>query len=143
MSQNTCLTTFEYNGHSFEFDVRDAEDSQKYEDAVTALGKAEEQFPKTGKSSDMIIAHCTAIKQFFDNCLGEGAGDKICTKKSNITVCYKAYDDFLAFVRKQSDDIGATLDSFKKRAANRKQRRTAAKAAAKQAKPSTAKPAKK
>ena len=41
MSQNTCLTTFEYNGHSFEFDVRDAEDSKKYEDAVTSLGKAE------------------------------------------------------------------------------------------------------
>ena len=91
----------------------------------------------------MIIAHCTAIKQFFNHCLGDGAGDKICTKKSNITVCYKAYDDFLAFVRKQSDDISSTLDSFKKRAANRKQRRTAAKAAAKQAKPSTAKPANK
>ena len=140
MSQNKDnLTTFEYNGYSFEFDVRDAEDSKKYEDAIENLGKAEENFPKTGKSSDMIIAHCTALKKFFDDCLGTGAGDKVCTKKSNLSVCYKAYDDFLAFVRKQSADISDTLSSFSKRAKNRQQRRQAVKTAAKQAKATPAK----
>lgn len=125
MSQNNDnMTVFKYNGHTFNFDIRDAEDSKKYEDAIEVLEKYEKNYPKTGKNSDMILAHSRGIKTFFDTCLGTGAGEKICTNKSNIAICYKAYDCFLDFVRNQSNDISQTLTSFKSRATNRKERRT-------------------
>ena len=134
------LTVFSYNGHQFDFDVRDADDSEKYETALSNLNKGEESLPKTGKSSEIIRAQCEWIKQFFDDCLGKGAGEKLCTKKANIAVHDEAYDEFLEFVRAQRDDIDRVTDVFKSKVANRQQRRAEQKAT-KQAKAS-AKPAK-
>lgn len=43
--------TFEYNGVSYEFDIRDAENSEKFEDAVAQMKIAEKNMPKTGRIS--------------------------------------------------------------------------------------------
>lgn len=127
MSQTTPIpTVFEYNGHSYEFDLRDADDAAKYEAAIDKMGEVEKTLPKIGKTSEILRAQCKMLKTFFDETLGEGAGDALCTEKSNVAYCYAAYDAFLAFIRNQKDDVINTKNVFAKYS-NREQRRAAAK----------------
>ena len=126
MSQEV-KTKFEYNGASYEFDVRDADQSEVFEDAIAKMEEEEKALPKDGKASAIIRAQCTMLKKFFDRVLGEGAGNALCTEKSNISVCYDAYEQFLLMVREQKDDIIGAKNVFAKYS-NRQQRRAAAKA---------------
>lgn len=126
MSQEV-KTKFEYNGASYEFDVRDADQSEIFENAIAEMEKEEKSLPKDGKASSIIRAQCAMLKKFFDRVFGEGAGDAICTEKSNISVCYDAYEQFLLVVREQKDDILGAKNVFAKYS-NRQQRRAAEKA---------------
>ena len=123
MSQN-IETTFKYNGAAYEFDVRDADDAEKFEEAINAMSNVEKTLPKTGKSSDIIRAQCNMLKEFFDTCLGEGAGVAVCTEKSNISAHYAAYEQFLLYIKAQKDDILTAKNTFSKNS-NRQQRRAA------------------
>lgn len=125
MSQN-IETKFKYNGAEYEFDVRDADDAEKFEAALNAMKEAEKEVPKTGKSSDIIRAQCKMLKDFFDDCLGAGAGVAICTDRSNISAHYAAYEHFLNYIKAQKDDILSAKNTFAKYS-NRQQRRAAAK----------------
>lgn len=119
-------TLFRHNGVEYEFDARDADASEKFEDAVKKMKEEEASLPKTGKSSELIRAHCKLIKNFFDRVLGDGAGDAVCSEKNNISLCYGAYEAFLEVVRSQKDDIVRARNTFGKYS-NREQRRAAAK----------------
>lgn len=125
MSQE-IKTMFQYNGAEYAFDVRDADDAEKFEEAVNRMTEDEKAVPKTGKTSDIIRAQCKMLKDFFDRCLGDGAGVAICTEKSNIHNHYAAYEQFLLYVRAQKDDILSAKNTFAKYS-NRQQRRAAAK----------------
>lgn len=125
MSQN-IETKFKYNGAEYDFDVRDADDAEKFEAAINAMKEAEKEAPKTGKTSEIIRAQCKMLKDFFDGCLGEGAGVAICTDKSNISAHYAAYEHFLNYIKAQKDDILSAKNTFAKYS-NRQQRRAAAK----------------
>lgn len=125
MSQN-IETKFKYNGAEYDFDVRDADDAEKFEAAINAMKEAEKEVPKTGKTSEIIRAQCKMLKDFFDCCLGAGAGVAICTDKSNISAHYAAYEHFLNYIKAQKDDILSAKNTFAKYS-NRQQRRAAAK----------------
>lgn len=125
MSQN-IETKFQYNGAEYDFDVRDADDSEKFENALEVLRDDEKAAKKDGKVSDVIRAHCKMLKDFFDRCLGDGAGVAICGEKANISVHYAAYDHFLSYIKAQKDDILNAKNTFAKYS-NRAQRRAAAK----------------
>ena len=125
MSQN-IETKFKYNGAEYDFDVRDADDAEKFEAAIDAMKEAEKEVPKTGKTSEIIRAQCKMLKNFFDACLGAGAGVAICTDKSNISAHYAAYEQFLTYIKAQKDDILSAKNTFAKYS-NRQQRRAAAK----------------
>lgn len=125
MSQN-IETKFKYNGAEYDFDVRDADDAEKFEAAIDAMKEAEKEVPKTGKTSEIIRAQCKMLKDFFDACLGAGAGVAICTDKSNISAHYAAYEQFLTYIKAQKDDILSAKNTFAKYS-NRQQRRAAAK----------------
>lgn len=125
MSQN-IETKFKYNGAEYDFDVRDADDAEKFEAAIDAMKEAEKEVPKTGKTSEIIRAQCKMLKDFFDACLGAGAGVAICTDKSNISAHYAAYEQFLNYIKAQKDDILSAKNTFAKYS-NRQQRRAAAK----------------
>lgn len=123
-------TTFAYNGAEFEFDIRDADDSERYDTAMNTLKEEEKSIPKDGKVSDAIRSHCVILRHFFDACLEEGAGVKICGEKYNIALHYDAYDAFLSFAKVQSDDVVRAKNVFSKYS-NRQQRRAADKKSAK------------
>ena len=63
MSQN-IETKFKYNGAEYDFDVRDADDAEKFEAAINAMKEAEKEVPKTGKTSEIIRAQCKMLKDF-------------------------------------------------------------------------------
>lgn len=123
MSQE-IITVFKRNGAEYEFDVRDADTAEKFENAVDKMRDEEKNIPKAGKASEIIRQQCKMIKNFFDNCLGEGAGVALCTEKSNISEHYDAYESFLLMVRSQKDDVLSAKNTFAKYS-NRQQRRAA------------------
>ena len=120
-------TKFEYNGMSYDFDARDAEYAETLEEALEILRTEEKELPKDGKASSMILSHCSMLKRFFDNVLGEGAGVAICTERNNLSVCYDAYEKFLLLVREQKEDVLEAKNVFAKYS-NRQQRREKKKA---------------
>jgi len=127
MSQE-IKTVFSYNGHEFEFDVRDADMAERFEDAIEVMKEDEKNQPKTGKISVLIKYQVAFLKKFFDNCLGEGAGDKVCGEGNKLDVCYDAYDNFLTLIASQRDylNVKNQTNPFSKYS-NREQRRAASK----------------
>lgn len=121
MSQEV-LTTFKFRDAEVEFDVSDADAAERFENAVKILTDEEIGVPKTGKLSVIYRAQCKMIKNFFDNCIEKGAGNKICTEADNVRICYEAYDKFLRFVSDQKSGIMSYKDVFSKYS-NREQRR--------------------
>lgn len=121
MSQEV-ITTFKYRDVEVEFDISDADAAEKFEEAVKKMDESEKLVPKTGKISTIYRAQCKLIKDFFDNCIGPGSGEKICTKADNVRICYDAYDEFLKFVSAQKSGIMSYKDVFS-RYSNREQRR--------------------
>lgn len=122
MSQDV-ITVFEHNGVKYEFDIRDADTSELFEDALDKLQAAEKELPKEGRLSTIYRAQCNMLKDFFDTLFGEGAGVALCTEKSNISLCYNAYYALLDVVRTQKDDILETKNTFS-RYSNRQQQKS-------------------
>lgn len=118
-------TIWETNGTSFEFDLTDADDCERYENALEKLRKAENNVKKDGRESEFIRAFCKMLADFFDAVLGEGASAKIFEgKKTSVAVYLETYDNFLDFANTQKAGI---KERFAKYNPNRQQRRVAAK----------------
>lgn len=115
-------TVFCHNGQEYHFDARDAEDMGRFESALEVLGTREKETPKTGKASEILRHNADMVKEFFDNCLGSGAGNAICTEKSNIGLCYDAYTAFIAMVAQQKDSVLSASNTIRQYAAGRAQR---------------------
>ena len=115
-------TVFCHNGREYHFDVRDAEDMGRFERALEVLGAREKETPKTGKASEMLKHNADMIKEFFDNCLGSGAGAAVCTEKSNVGLCYDAYMAFIDMVNQQKDSIVNAGDTIRQHTAGRAKR---------------------
>lgn len=110
----SLATKFSYNNSpEYAFDMRDADDAGKYEAAIEKMAAEEKNLPKTGKSSEIIRAYCQVIKNFFDRVLAPGAGDAICTERSNTGVCNEAYMAFLDYCRAQKDEIFSAGNAFR------------------------------
>ena len=97
-------TVFCHDGQEHHFDVREAEDMGRFERALEVLGAREKETPKTGKASEMLKHNADMIKEFFDNCLGSGAGAAVFTEKSNVGLCYDAYMAFIDMVNQHPDE---------------------------------------
>lgn len=121
MSQETD-TVFSHNDTEYHFDLRDAEDMVRFEKALEVLRDKEKEAPKTGKASEILKYNCNMFKEFFDNCLGTGAGNAICTEKSNFSICYTAYMALIDFANQQKDFIVAAGNTLSQYGADRAKR---------------------
>lgn len=106
------LIKFDYNGHCYTFDIADADEAEKYENAIKEMEKTEKALPKDGTLSAITRAQCRYLKDFFDAVLGHGAGNNLCGEKDNISHCIEAYKAFLAFVARQRDAIFDTRNTL-------------------------------
>ena len=75
---------------------------------------------KSQKTSEVIRKICNVIFNFFDEVLGEGTSKKIFESKTSLTLCTKAYEDFINAKKKQDE---AFENLSKKYSSNRVTRR--------------------
>lgn len=118
-------TTWSINGVDLTFDANDADDAERFENAIEKI-RNDEKFPRVGKGSEIIRKYCQLFRDFFDTVFGKGTADKIGIK-DNARICNNIYEDFLLFVKEQKDsneDFARRMASI---SANREQARKAAK----------------
>ena len=70
----------------------------------------------------MLKQNADMVKEFFDNCLGSGAGAAVCTEKSNFGLCYDAFTAFIDMVNQQKDSIVNAGDTFRQYTPDRAKR---------------------
>lgn len=91
----------------YEIDFYDADIMEKIEtgiekvDAVVKQNKTVEN----QKTSIIIRKVCNTIFNFFDDVFGEGASKDIFGSKTSLTLCIKAYEDFINEKIKQDEAI--------------------------------------
>lgn len=96
-------TTWEINGNTFDLDLQDVETAEKYEQAFENMGINEKNIPKNGKNSEIIKGYYNMFVILYDDLFGVGAGVKILGEKANSRTCDEVYENFLNFVRAQTD----------------------------------------
>lgn len=81
----------------FEFDFYDADINEKIENSIEKTSKdiKNKMKLKSKKTSQVIREVCQIIFDFFDNLIGEGTSQKIFKGKTSLTVCIKAFEDFI------------------------------------------------
>ncbi len=106
----------------FEVDFYDAEIMEKIESGMEKVNKAvkENMQKKQEKTSLVIRKVCSIIFDFFDSVLGEGSSKEIFGNKTSLTICIKAYEDFIN-AKKEQDQVFE--DISKKYSPNRATRR--------------------
>lgn len=106
----------------FEIDFYDADTMEKIETGMENVSKVikENSVAKSQKTSTAIRKACNVIFDFFDDVLGEGTSKKIFGNKTSLTICIKAYEDFIN-AKKEQDKVFE--DISKKYSPNRATRR--------------------
>ena len=89
----------------FEIDFYDADTMEKIEKGMENVSKIvnENDTVKSQKTSEVIRKICNVIFNFFDEVLGEGTSKKIFESKTSLTLCTKAYEDFINAKKKQDE----------------------------------------
>lgn len=106
----------------FEMDFYDADTMEKIEIGMENVSKVikENSVAKIQKTSAAIKKVCNVIFNFFDDVLGEGTAKEIFGNKTSLTLCIKAYEDFIN-AKKEQDKVFE--DISKKYSPNRATRR--------------------
>ena len=81
----------------FEVDFYDANTMERIEKGMEKVNKIikEKSVIKNQKTSEVIREVCNIIFDFFDYVLGNEASKKIFGNKTSLTLCIKAYEDFI------------------------------------------------
>lgn len=122
MSQIEVTTLFHWNGKEYPFDIRDADDAEKFENASADMTKEAATLEKTGKVSNMIRAQCKLMRDFFVTCFDEQTATEILGEKDNLDKHYAAYTAFCGMVSEQRDYFVRVRNTFSQ-FSNRQQRR--------------------
>lgn len=106
----------------FDLDFYDADLMEKIEKGMENVKNfiTDNSSVKNQKSSVVIRKICKAIFNFFDDVLGTGASKAIFGDKTSLTLCIKAYEDFVN-AKKEQDE--ALENISKKYSPNRASRR--------------------
>lgn len=122
MSQIAVETAFRWNGKEYPFDIRDADDAEKFEQASADIQEEAKTVSKVGKVSTMIRDQCKMIRNFFTTCFGEETAIEILGNKDNLDTYYAAYTAFCGIVGRQRDYFIQVKNTFSQ-FSNRPQRR--------------------
>lgn len=93
--------TWNIHGHSFYFDIEDAETAARYENTmrhITELGNYTEE----SNAADQIRADCTVFRTIFTEMLGEEAEQLFQEMPDNRRLYFEIYQDFIQFVKRQT-----------------------------------------
>ena len=109
-------------------DLDDAETLEKYEKAFTEMDVQEKEFPKDGKTSEIVRRYCDLYYRLFENLFGKDNADKIVQKKYHMGQWEEVYASFLKFASLQMNAINARRNAIIQPTKNRATRRSKQKA---------------
>ena len=121
-------TIWSINGLELEMDLDDAETLEKYEKAFTEMDVQEKEFPKDGKTSEIVRRYCDLYYRLFENLFGKDNADKIVQKKYHMGQWEEVYASFLKFASLQMNAINARRNAIIQPTKNRAARRSKQKA---------------
>lgn len=121
-------TIWSINGLELEMDLDDAETLEKYEKAFTEMDNQEKEFPKDGKTSEIVRRYCDLYYRLFENLFGKDDADKIVQKKYHMGQWEEVYASFLKFASLQMSAINARRNAIIQPTKNRATRRSKQKA---------------
>lgn len=121
-------TIWSINGLELEMDLDDAETLEKYEKAFTEMDIQEKEFPKDGKTSEIVRRYCDLYYRLFENLFGKDDADKIVQKKYHMGQWEEVYASFLKFASLQMSAINARRNAIIQPTKNRATRRSKQKA---------------
>lgn len=121
-------TIWSINGLELEMDLDDAETLEKYEEAFTEMDVQEKEFPKDGKTSEIVRRYCDLYYRLFENLFGKDNADKIVQKKYHMGQWEEVYASFLKFASLQMNAINARRNAIIQPTKNRATRRSKQKA---------------
>lgn len=121
-------TIWSINGLELEMDLDDAETLEKYEKAFTEMDVQEKEFPKDGKTSEIVRRYCDLYYRLFENLFGKDNADKIVQKKYHMGQWEEVYASFLKFASLQMNAINARRNAIIQPTKNRATRRSKQKA---------------
>lgn len=101
-----------------DFDVFDADELEKCEDAIENFKSNVKEMKDFEKVSEYMRYNCNVVFDLFNDIFGEGTDKKIFGTKTNIIICLKAVDELLTFVNdnksKQEKEINKMLSKYSK-----------------------------
>lgn len=121
-------TIWSINGLELEMDLDDAETLEKYEEAFTEMDVQEKEFPKDGKTSEIVRRYCDLYYRLFENLFSKDNADKIVQKKYHMGQWEEVYASFLKFASLQMNAINARRNAIIQPTKNRATRRSKQKA---------------
>ena len=121
-------TIWSINGLELEMDLDDAETLEKYEKAFTEMDIQEKEFPKDGKTSEIVRRYCDLYYRLFENLFGKDDADKMVQKKYHMGQWEEVYAFFFKFASLQMNAINARRNAIIQPTKNRAARRSKQKA---------------
>lgn len=121
-------TIWSINGLELEMDLDDVETLEKYEKAFTEMDIQEKEFPKDGKTSEIVRRYCDLYYRLFENLFGKDDADKMVQKKYHMGQWEEVYASFLKFASLQMNAINARRNAIIQPTKNRAARRSKQKA---------------
>lgn len=125
-SPKASLTTWTYQGQTYELDMNDLGTLARYDEAVTAMKSAFEECPVGATDARHLIAYCEGIRRMLDTLFGEGTADELLGDSQRPTDYDDVYESLTDFVHAQTAATAerrAKLLSKYKPQPNREQRR--------------------
>lgn len=114
------------NNVELEFDFTDADDLERFENAVEKAQKDFESISTIGKkASETIRESCKCIFDCFNTIFGDGTDKKIFGNKTNFNVCMQAFKDLVDAKFAQENQFANEINELEKKySPNRATRRS-------------------
>ena len=111
------LTIWRINNQELEFDITEAESSERYEAALESLKTDIPKVKPAGISTSTFIrAYCKSHRKLYDHIFGEGTAEKIFDGIPESIRRYNAvYAGFLGFVGMQTSTMNQEIDEIEKK----------------------------
>lgn len=101
------MSLWKWNNVSLDIDMGDVEFQEKYEKAFQKMEVSEKELQKDGMLSGITRRYCLLFWDLFDDLFGTGTAKQLFGGKMNTRLCEDCYDSFLAFCKKQTQEINS------------------------------------
>ncbi|MEA4831003.1 MAG: DUF6673 family protein [Oscillospiraceae bacterium] len=104
--------TITYNGLTLEYDICEAANLRKYNDALKEMERMKASAIGISDPAEIIEKYCGYIFRFIDVLYGEGTHIKLFGDSVNIRKTTEVYRMIIEAIKKESEEFNSDLKSF-------------------------------